>query len=165
MSCHSYAKASSENFTAPPRRPTLAPPAGSPGFDPSADVNADGVIDSKDLAAFKGQIAPPAIGAASATPNTLWPVDHKFVPVTLSYSTSDACGAPVVCTLSVTSNEPTGSKGPDWQIIDDHNLLLRAERLGKGTDRIYTVTITCSDPAGNSSLSSVPVTVPHDQGN
>ena len=38
----------------------------------------------------------------------------------------------------------------------------RAERSGKGTDRVYTITTTCIDQHGNSTQSTTTVTVPHD---
>ncbi|HEV7786801.1 MAG TPA: hypothetical protein VGQ28_15760 [Thermoanaerobaculia bacterium] len=44
------------------------------------------------------------------------------------------------------------------------HVLLRAERNGGGSGRIYTVTITCTDTAGSSSDAAVTVTVAHDQG-
>jgi hypothetical protein len=39
-------------------------------------------------------------------------------------------------------------------------LRLRAERSSKGTSRIYTITVVCTDAAGNQSTSVVTVTVP-----
>jgi len=52
----------------------------------------------------------------------------------------------------------------DIQVDDDGNIYLRAERSGTGTGRIYTLTYTATDAAGNSSFpASTTVTVPHDQ--
>jgi hypothetical protein len=136
---------------------------GQPGFDPAADVNADGRVDNYDLLVFRGSIPPPTITSASATPSVLWPPNHKMVPVSLSYARGDSCPVSIGCSLTITSNEP-GDGQPQWQVTDDHNLLLRAERLGNGSGRVYTITITCVDPAGNSSQKSVTVTVPHDRG-
>jgi len=39
---------------------------------------------------------------------------------------------------------------------------LRADRRGDGTGRIYTIAITCTDAAGNSTHKTVTVAVPHD---
>jgi hypothetical protein len=100
----------------------------------------------------------------------LWPPNHKLVNVTVNYNVTDNCPLPPnSCTLSVTSNEPIngtgdGNTSPDWIVLDDHHVLLRAERAGNGNGRIYTVGITCVDSGGNSSSKSVPVSVPHDQG-
>jgi hypothetical protein len=43
-------------------------------------------------------------------------------------------------------------------------LRLRAARNGSGSGRVYTVTYTLTDAAGNSSELSATVTVPHDRG-
>jgi hypothetical protein len=104
-----------------------------------------------------------AIGGASADPASLWPPNHKLQNVTVDYTATDSCGtaAPVTCSLSVASNEGSSL---DWQVVDDHHVLLRAERAGNGNGRIYTVTITCTDTAGSSASSAVTVTVAHDQG-
>jgi hypothetical protein len=59
---------------------------------------------------------------------------------------------------SVASNEPLD--GQDWVITGDLTLKLRAERSNKGAGRIYTITIVCTDAAGNSSTKAVAVTVP-----
>jgi hypothetical protein len=82
-------------------------------------------------------------------------------------TTTGNCGTSN-CTLSVTSNEPvtgpgSGNKSPDWIVVNNHLVQLRAERDGGGTGRIYTITITCTDASGNSSSTSVTVTVPHNQ--
>jgi len=50
---------------------------------------------------------------------------------------------------------------PDWEITGAHTLNLRAERLGKGPGRIYTIIVECKDSSGNVSIGSVDVTVPH----
>jgi hypothetical protein len=111
---------------------------------------------------------PPEISGVSANPVTLWPPNHKMVPVMISYGTTDQCGGAVACQLTVTSNEPVNGQGdgdmaPDWQVVDAHHILLRAERSGLGTGRIYTVTINCQDATGNVSSRTVPVVVPKSQ--
>lgn len=113
---------------------------------------------------------PPAITGATANPSILWPANHKMVDVTISYGDTDSCtpASGITCDLTVSSNEPTDGKGDghtatDWTVIDAHHVQLRAERSGTGTDRIYTITITCRDGAGNASTQTVTVTVPHDQ--
>jgi len=112
----------------------------------------------------------PVITGAVADPSMLWPPNHRMVNVTVSYEVTDNCPLPPnSCTLDVTSNEPVLGKGsghtsPDWDVLDDHHVLLRAERSGNGNGRIYTITATCSDSGGNSSSDQVEVTVPHDRG-
>jgi uncharacterized repeat protein (TIGR01451 family) len=113
---------------------------------------------------------PPTITNATADPSVLWPPNHRMVNVTVSYDVTDNCALPLgSCALSVTSNEPvfghgSGHTSPDWTVVDDHHVLLRAERQGNGNGRIYTTTITCTDSGGNSSDEQVEVVVPHNIG-
>jgi len=104
----------------------------------------------------------PVITQISANPATLWPANNKMVAVVINYLATDNCSLAHVA-LSVTSNEPQSGKSPDWIILDNHHLLLRADRLGKGSGRIYTITITATDAKGNQSSQKVTVSVPHDQ--
>jgi parallel beta-helix repeat protein len=102
---------------------------------------------------------PPKIISIKADPKVLWPPNHKLVPVRVSVRVKDGCG-PVKCRIiSVQSNEPTGPES-DWVITGDLTLLLRAERLGNGHGRIYTINVQCRDAAGNTSTGTVEVAVP-----
>ena len=108
---------------------------------------------------------PPTLSNPTATPQMLWPPNHSMRDVMVDYTASDNC-AGLNCVLSVTSNEPVegtgdGDNSPDWQIVDNHHVRLRAERAGSGTGRIYTVTTTCTDAAGNVTTKSTPVIVAH----
>jgi serine protease len=102
---------------------------------------------------------PPSIESAAATPSVLSPAKRQLVPVSVSVSASDTCGGPVSCRItSVTANEPLSSD--DWIITGDLTLKLRAERSNKRSSRIYTITVECTDAAGNSTSRTVTVTVP-----
>ena len=108
---------------------------------------------------------PPAINSVSASPSVLWPPNHNMRSVTVSVNVSDPRDTDVSCVIvSVTSNEPEGDNAPDWEITGDLTVKLRAERSGKGDGRVYTINVECTDDSGNSSESSVNVTVLHDQG-
>ena len=101
---------------------------------------------------------PPVIQSATASPSVLRKA-NRFVEVTTTVSVADACGGSVHCHItSVASNEPVN--GYDWVITGDLTVDLRAERSNHGTGRIYTITIACTDEAGNSSTTAVTVTVP-----
>ncbi|HYY99628.1 MAG TPA: hypothetical protein VE642_13595, partial [Pyrinomonadaceae bacterium] len=74
---------------------------------------------------------------------------------------------------SITSSEPDDGLGDgdapnDIQGAafgaDDREFLLRAERSGKGSGRVYTVTYRARDAAGNTTTVSTQVSVPHDRG-
>jgi hypothetical protein len=109
----------------------------------------------------------PAITGVTAAPASLAPpANHRMVPVTVTTTAADGCGAATCAIASVTSNEPVnsggdGDTGPDWQITGPTTVSLRAERSGIGTGRVYTVTVRCADPSGNASTRTTTVTVPH----
>ena len=113
--------------------------------------------------------------ALSANPAVLWPPSHKFVPVTITVTSTDVCDSnPTIRLISITSNEGTNAPGsgntsPDIQGAtfgtDDRQFELRAERSGGGSGRIYTITYEAEDHSGNKTRSSVTVTVPKSQGN
>lgn len=99
----------------------------------------------------------------------LWPPNHKMVTITIQANASDNGGMPVSLSASVSSNEPVDDPAGDWTtpVIDQATgtitLQLRADRLGKGNGRQYTITITATDQSGNESTASVKIIVPHDQ--
>jgi hypothetical protein len=111
----------------------------------------------------------PSIVAVTTNPKVLWPANHKFVPVRVNARVIDDCGPTTWKILSVRSNQTVDSKGsdrtsPDWKITDDHTVLLRAERSGKGGSRVYVITVQATDGAGNRSApATARVVVPHDR--
>jgi hypothetical protein len=107
---------------------------------------------------------PPRIVSIKANPNVLWPANGKLVPVTVVVEAVDNCGPVTSRITSVRSNEPPDSTQPDWVITGALTLQLRAERSPHGDGRVYTITVQCSDAAGNTSTGTACVTVPHDNG-
>ena len=113
---------------------------------------------------------PPSIGTVSATPNVLWPPNHRMASVSVAVSVSDACDAGATCQiLSVTSNEPVnglgdGDTAPDWAVTGPLTVDIRAERSGKGSGRVYAIMVQCTDASGNRATKTVTVTVPKSQG-
>jgi hypothetical protein len=110
--------------------------------------------------------APPQITGLSATPQTLWPPNHTMRDVIISYQVADNCVSSPNITISVTSNEAVngtgdGDTGPDWEIINNNHIRLRAERAGNGNGRIYTITITVNDGCNPPVSSSTQVVVAH----
>lgn len=113
---------------------------------------------------------PPAL-SLSVSPSTLWPPNHRLVPIGATVAATDACdAAPAIQLIAVTSNEPAnglgdGDTGDDIQDAaagtDDRAFLLRAERSGTGTGRIYTVTYRATDASANVTVVSAQVVVPH----
>jgi uncharacterized repeat protein (TIGR01451 family) len=109
---------------------------------------------------------------------TLWSPNHKYntVKVTdLVASANDSCsGALLLSSVyisKVTSDEPEninsgdGNTFKDMVIANDcKSVDLRAERDGSKNGRVYTITFSVKDPAGNVGTLTTQVTVPHSQG-
>jgi hypothetical protein len=128
--------------------------------DPAGHTSSDSVV----ITVI--DLTPPAITAATASPAVLIQANHQMVPVTVAVSATDNCDRSVTCRIvSVTSNEPVeglgdGDTAPDWEITGTLTLNLRAERSGKGTGRVYTIAVECTDSSNNKSTSTVAVNVP-----
>lgn len=105
----------------------------------------------------------------TVTPSILWPPNHKYVEVKIKVTAFDiADPSPTITLVSVTSNEPDNGLGDgntvnDIIMIDNFTFRLRAERSGKGSGRIYTITYKVTDASGNYVMASVTVKVPHNQ--
>jgi len=111
----------------------------------------------------------PVISSLAPSSATLWPPNHKMVPITLTAVASDAVGVASLQIISATSNEPDNGLGDgdtagDIEITGPLTLNLRAERGGKGNGRVYTITVEAKDAAGNASTKTVTVSVPKTQG-
>jgi len=110
-------------------------------------------------------VEPPVIHDLLITPQILWPPNHNMKNVNVNYTSTDNCPGPISCQITVTSNEPENGTGdgdtaPDWEILNDHHIKLRAERAGNGNGRIYTVKISCTDQYGNTGTGAKVVLVP-----
>src|SRR6185295_2581022 len=110
----------------------------------------------------------PVVSQPTNNPNVLWPPNHQMENVTVNYTSTDNCPG-LNCVLTVASNQPInglgdGDTAPDWQVIDSHHVLLRAERSGKDKNgRTYTITTTCTDASGHVVTKTSTVFVPHSQ--
>jgi len=112
---------------------------------------------------------PPVITEISVNSNILWPPNHAMRSVTVTPTATDAVSAVTCAITNITSNEPVsgvgnGDQAPDWQGTAGLTTSLRAERDGRRSGRVYTLTVTCTDEAGNASTRSVGVVVPVNQG-
>ena len=129
--------------------------------------------------------------ACSVNPEVLWqPKNHRMVPVVVFIEAIVICTETDDLTLVVTaeSSEPDDYKG-DGAFTGDVDgadgftgpvdvsyafspdiggfvgvIDLRAERDGRGVDRIYTITAIVKHASGNETTASCDVTVPYDQG-
>ena len=57
-----------------------------------------------------------------------------------------------------------GNTTPDWKIDEDGTIRIRSERCSPGGGRVYMITVTAQDDAGNVTTEIMTVTVAHDQG-
>ncbi len=107
----------------------------------------------------------PDCSTVAASPALLWPPNNKFVPVTLGGGV-DADGDPLALTITaIYQDEPVGvgKSAPDGKGVGAAVAELRAEKLGGGDGRVYTVSFTASDGHGGACTGVVRVAVPHDQ--
>jgi hypothetical protein len=127
-------------------------------FDRTADIGADELVDH----------TPPSI-RVTVSPDSLWPANHKYNTVKAIVNVSDNLDpSPTFTLVSVVSNEPDNGTGDgdtanDIVIVDNLTFKLRAERSGNGNGRVYTITYQATDWAGNSTMVTATVTVPHDK--
>ena len=127
---------------------------------------------SEDVLIIVEDTTPPEI-SVSLSPNVLWPPNHKMVDVQAAVTINDI-GDPdptwelVSITSSEPEQEPEKKHSPDIMGHEpgtpDLEFQLRAERLGKGNGRVYTITYQAADSSGNTVLKEAVVIVPHDMG-
>ena len=122
-------------------------------------------------AAFTVQVqdtTAPIIGTVTPNPGSLWPPNHKMVNVTVVANATDLRTPPVCTIAGATSSEPDNGQGDgdtagDIGPFSGLGISLRAERGGKGSGRVYTLTVSCTDGI-NASTKTATVTVPKSQG-
>lgn len=110
------------------------------------------------------------ISGMPTTGYSLWPPNHKLVQIA-TVRAGDVLSGLVPNSLKVTgdNNEPSSNPNdPEIVITPDGSggftIQLRAERLGSGDGRIYTLAATAMDNAGNSATATSTCMVPHNMG-
>jgi hypothetical protein len=139
-------------------RPTTSPPRQDTG---TATINCN--QDGGDLGA-----------TVTWSPTILWPPNHALVPITISHSdVGDTGNAIKIKVDAITSSQGSASTGVGGTGTGQENVSaavvtvgLTAERNGNDpTGNVYTIDVTCSEPAeGESQSVALHVLVPHDQG-
>jgi hypothetical protein len=127
-----------------------------------------GNVESTELLPVKIDKTPPAISGMPGA-CTLWPPNHKLVEVATITAADALSGlAPGSLTVTAVSSGPNDPNDPSIVIAPNGSggfvVRLMAERLGTGADKVYTLTATASDVAGNVARATASCTVPHDQG-
>lgn len=139
----------------------------------NSDGNGDGIFDGPilyDLTVVWN--LDPDCSMAYPSIDTIWPPNHKFVPVEV-LGVTDPDGDPVVITIdSIFQDEPVdflgdGEFAPDGLGIGTAIAEVRAERSGDpnvpGNGRVYHIGFTATDPFGGSCSGLLNVGVPHDK--
>jgi hypothetical protein len=105
----------------------------------------------------------------SANPEQITPPNGKMVPVTLTLSGADAVSGLASVSYVVTDEYGTSLSIPTRTLSGNstawtETLLVEARRNGEDLDgRLYTVTATITDVAGNTSTAATEIIVSHDQ--
>lgn len=133
------------------------------------DVHTTGPFAASQFEGYVADREPPQI-TAQATPAFLWPPDHRMVEILVNVTVTDNVDPnPEVRLESITSNQGENAIGDgntsDDIVIDNGRIFLRAERSGVSGDRVYTLTYSARDDAGNVGFGTATVTVAHDQRN
>lgn len=112
---------------------------------------------------------PPTVTQAQPSLSSLFPPNHKMVPVQVLGVTDPDRDAVTLRIDRIRQDEPTNGLGdgdscPDATGIGSNTAQLRAERSGTGDGRVYTIFFTATDARGASNTGLVKVASPHSQG-
>lgn len=110
---------------------------------------------------------PPNI-SVTLSPNVVWPPNKRMVPITATIIASDNKDAsPTIRLVSIECNDCDNAVNDIANAAygtDDRQFMLRADRIGLNkAGRVYTVTYSATDSAGNIGTSTATVTIPHDR--
>ncbi len=113
--------------------------------------------------------APPVCSLAAPSQATIWPPNHRMVPITIQGVTDPNGDAATVKITSVFSDEPTNGSGDGNTAIDASGIgtstaVIRAERSGNRNGRVYYIRFTATDPSGARCKGEVRVAVPRNPG-
>ena len=99
----------------------------------------------------------PVLSVVTLSSNKIWPPSGNLKKVAVYYTASDNAEE-VNSVLTVKSND-TQSTTRDWEVVNNHLLRLKASRLPDGEARVYTITVTSSDVAGNTTKRTTSIVV------
>lgn len=132
---------------------------------PATVIESDNICD-KECPYYPSQIkcipcsvALPTV-TVTATPNILWPPNHKMVDVRIDGSATDGMSGVASVVISVTDEY-----GIYNMTVPIFGSTIQLEAWREGTDkngRVYTITVVATDNAGRYSTATTQVIVPHD---
>lgn len=105
----------------------------------------------------------PVLSGMPADSCSLWPPDGQLVQVA-SVEAADALSGVDSFDVSGSSDEPQETLQAPDVVTDGGTVWLRAERLGTGDGRTYTLDAGATDLAGNSARQTTTCVVSHDLG-
>jgi hypothetical protein len=111
----------------------------------------------------------PDCSGAAASAGVIWPPNHTMVSETI-VGVTDPYNLPLVIAVTgIVQDESvaaigSGNTSPDGAGIGTSTALIRAERAGPGTGRIYFISFSATNTQGAQCTGTVSVFVPHDQG-
>jgi hypothetical protein len=114
-------------------------------------------LDNFKLVAKPSACTPPSITSVTATPSVIWPPNHKKVLVNVLVDATAVCGPPVCKIVAITRD------APDARIVGALTAEIRAEGEKESHGQTYTITVECTDTAGNATRKDTQVFVPHDR--
>jgi hypothetical protein len=110
----------------------------------------------------------PVLSGLPASGCTLWPPNKRLVQVARIGATDALAGLTAFAVTGTSSEAPSTPGTPDIVItgtgLQTRVVQLRADRGGGGPGRVYTLTATATDVAGNAVSSTATCLVPHDRG-
>lgn len=99
----------------------------------------------------------PVLSDLTLSLDRLWPASNRMRKLRVDYIATDNAQE-VTSVLSVSSND-TASTTQGWEIINDHVVRLNGSRLANGEPRIYLITVTSTDEAGNTMTRTTSIAV------
>ena len=98
---------------------------------------------------------PPVLSPIVLSSKKLWPANGKMKEVAIRYVTTDNANE-TSCAVTVTSNDSTTQ---NWEVVNNHLVRLKQIRLSNGMARVYMITVTCTDTAGNTTKRTTGISV------
>jgi probable HAF family extracellular repeat protein len=118
------------------------------------DAAGNGAATSVDVVVPRDATAP-TITSIWATPSHIWPPNNKMAPVSVHVTATDDVDNAPSCSVTSISGAPSS----DYEITGAFTANVRASKNSDGSNRIYSLKVTCTDAAGNRSTAIARVSI------